>query len=54
MKIKFADGVEFDTGGEYRIEERTDGFYIVGQGGLIPVKDRAEGEELIKCLKRLP
>lgn len=50
MSIKFSDGMEFDTSGEYRIEQRADGLYVVGRGALIPVDDRAEGEWLIKSL----
>lgn len=48
--LKFSDGVEFDTGGELRVEARSDGYYVVGQGMLIPVSDRKEGEEVIQEL----
>ena len=49
--LRFSDGVSFDTSGAYRIERRSDGYYVVGGGMLIPVADRAEGEEVIADLK---
>ncbi|MDI6840473.1 MAG: hypothetical protein QMD71_06480 [bacterium] len=45
--IKFTDGEEFDTSGELRVEKRKDGWYVVGKGMLIPVKDREEAQEVI-------
>jgi len=32
--LKFSDGVQFDTSGEYRIEKRYDGYYVTGHGML--------------------
>jgi hypothetical protein len=49
--LRFSDGIEFDTTGELRIEERFDGFYVVGEGWLIPVAGIEEGNETIKRLK---
>jgi len=46
--LKFSDGIDFDTSGELRVEARSDGYYVVGQGMLIPVSDRNEGEEVIR------
>ena len=48
--IRFTDGVEFDTSGDYRIELRDDGFYIVGRGLLMPVADIIEGEWMLREL----
>ena len=48
--LKFSDGMEFDTSGELRVECRKDGCYVVGEGMLVPVSDRKEGEELIQEL----
>jgi hypothetical protein len=48
MTLKFSDGMEFDTSGEPRIESRSDGLYVVGNGQLIPVSSREEAEEIIK------
>ena len=47
MTLKFSDGMEFDTSGPLRIESRSDGLYVVGQGQLIPVNSREEAEEII-------
>lgn len=50
MSLTFSDGMTFDTSGELRTEERSDGWYVVGNGMLIPVKDEIEGQELIHKL----
>jgi hypothetical protein len=49
--LRFSDGIEFDITGELRIEERFDGFYVVGGGWLIPVAGIEEGNETIQRLK---
>lgn len=51
-KLKFKDGEEFNTSGPLRTEERFDGLYVVGRGHLIPVKDKAEAEAIIKNLEK--
>ena len=48
--LKFSDGMEFDTTGKLRLECRSDGWYVVGQGMLMPVDNRQEGEEVIREL----
>jgi len=48
--LRFSDGVEFDTGGGYRVVHASDGWYVVGKGMLCPVDDRADGEDLIARL----
>jgi len=46
--MKFSDGMEFDTmSTSYRVVRKTDGYYVVGRGMLIPVSDASEGWELI-------
>jgi hypothetical protein len=45
--LRFSDGMEFDLSGPLRIEERSDGFYVVGEGFMCAVKDPAEGEAFI-------
>jgi hypothetical protein len=52
MILKFNDGENFDTSGPLRVERRKDGWYVVGEGMLIPVDSREEGEEEIKTLRR--
>lgn len=49
--LKFTDGESFDTSGPLRKEERYDGWYVLGEGKLIPVKDEAEADRLIDYLK---
>jgi len=41
--LKFNDGEEFDLSGPFRVEKRYDGWYVVGENRLIPVRDEAEG-----------
>jgi hypothetical protein len=41
-KIRFSDGVEIDTAGEYRTLKLHDGWYVVGQGTYEACNDRAE------------
>lgn len=49
--LKFTDGEEIDTSGELRLEHRYDGWYLLGQGMLVPIKDPDEGRELMKKFK---
>ena len=46
--LNFDDGENFDTTGELRIDRRKDGYYVIGEGMLIPVDNREEAEEFIK------
>lgn len=48
--LKFTDGENFDTSGTLRKEERKDGWYVLGNGMLIPVKDEKEADTIIKQL----
>ena len=48
--LRFNDGIEIDTSGELRLLELYDGWYVVGEGRLIPVKDEEEGVEIISIL----
>ncbi len=50
-RIRFTDGVSFDTSGDLRTERRFDGLYVVGKGFLCPVADEKEAEELIERFK---
>lgn len=52
-KLRFKDGIEFDTSGPLRSEERSDGWYVVGQERLIPVKSEEEARRLIKRLQTI-
>lgn len=46
--LRFSDGMEFDTGGELRLECRSDGWYVLGQGFFIPVSGKEEGQAIIR------
>lgn len=46
-KLKFSDGMEFDLSGPLRVELRSDGYYVVGQGMLMAVNTKEQGEEYI-------
>jgi len=50
--LKFSDGEEFNLSGELRKEKRYDGWYVLGQGQLIPVRDEEEANEIIRKLKK--
>ena len=50
--LQFDDGVSVDTTGELRILELADGLYVTGEGFLIPVANREEGEETIRDMTR--
>jgi hypothetical protein len=41
--LKFSDGETFDLSGNLRIEERSDGWYVLGENKLIPVIDEEDG-----------
>jgi len=46
--MKFSDGMEFDLSGPMRIEERSDGLYVVGNNMLIPVNSIEAGLSIIR------
>jgi len=45
--LKFNDGVEIDTSGPLRKMQLEDGWYVVGEGILLPVDDENEAN---KCM----
>ena len=47
VELKFSDGMIIHTHGTLRIIELSDGWYLVGDGKLIPVKDENEGSEIL-------
>ena len=46
-QLKFSDGEEFDLSGPLRVEFRTDGLYVVGQGMMMAVDTLLEGQNFI-------
>jgi hypothetical protein len=53
-RLRFTDGVEFDTSGPLRIESRPDGLYVVGHGFLCGVDSEEDGEQMIARLQTPP
>lgn len=47
-KLRFTDGQEFDLSGKLHKEHRPDGWYIVGNGMLIPANDETVANEYIR------
>lgn len=50
MTLRFNDGMEFDTSGALRLEKRSDGWYVIGEGFLMAVDSPGEGLEIIDSL----
>ncbi|CAB4175043.1 hypothetical protein UFOVP972_105 [uncultured Caudovirales phage] len=46
-RLRFTDGEEFDLSGPIRKEERYDGWYVIGENRLIPVKDEEEADRVM-------
>ena len=49
--LRFSDGITMDTSGELRLKEEYDGWYVLGEGMMIPVNSREEGIEYIEQRK---
>ena len=49
-KLTFTDGESFDLSGPLRLEERYDGWYVLGNGRMIPVASQDAGNILITQL----
>jgi hypothetical protein len=52
MTLKFSDGMEFKTDSELHVERRRDGWYVVGNGMLIPANDYEEAKEILEEMKK--
>ena len=52
--LRFSDGISVNTSGELRPLELPDGWYVVGEGKLIPVKNKEEAKSLIKSMTEKP
>lgn len=48
VMLRFNDGMEFDVSGPMRLSHRSDGWYVVGRGRLIPVDSPDEGNKIIE------
>ena len=49
-QLKFSDGMVIHTHGELRCIEFSDGWYVVGEGKLIPVPNENEGKRVINII----
>jgi len=49
--LKFNDGEVFDLSGPLRVELRSDGWYVLGEGKMMAVNSQSEGLKLIETLK---
>ena len=49
--LRFSDGEEFDTSVELQLMKRKDGWYVIGEGLLIPVVDIDKGRAMLKQIK---
>lgn len=50
-KLRFSDGMEFETSGPMRVVQRSDGWYVVGEGCVIPMKTQEMAERYITELE---
>jgi DNA-binding PadR family transcriptional regulator len=48
--IEFSDGSKAETTGELRIEEGANGWYVLGDGIILPAMDREEAEFLLETI----
>ena len=46
-KLTFTDGQTFDLSGPLRLEERYDGWYVLGNNRMVPVASQDAGRRLI-------
>jgi len=49
--LTFSDGESFDTSVELQLTHRKDGWYVIGEGLLIPVVDIDKGRTMLKQIK---
>ena len=50
MSLTFSDGMTFNTSGPLRLTRRSDGWYVIGEGMLMPVEGPAEGRIIIDSM----
>ena len=53
MKLKYTDGIEIDTDGPFRILNLKDGWYLAGEGLLVPLKDEQEGLDYLAEIRKV-
>lgn len=53
MKLKYTDGIEIDTDGPFRILHHRDGWYLAGEGLLIPLENEQEGLDYLDQIAKV-
>ena len=48
--LRFDDGINIDTSGELRAIKLSDGWYLIGQGLMLPAESEGKAHELLKEL----
>ncbi len=51
-KLEFSDGMVIHTHGPLRCVEFSDGWYVVGEGKLIPVSSEVDGHYIISNIQK--
>ena len=46
-QLKFSDGETFNLNGPLRVELRSDGYYVLGQGMMMAVDTLEQGQKVI-------
>lgn len=44
--------MEIDTGGDYRVIRKSDGYYVTGHDFLCPVVSYEQGKQMIETLEK--
>lgn len=50
--LRFSDGIEIDTSGDYRTLRLPDGWYVVGHGIFCPCRDEDDAIKLRDEMKK--
>lgn len=50
--LRFNDGMNIDTSGNYRIVRKSDGLYVVGHGYMEAAADMEEAREILADLQK--
>lgn len=51
--LRFSDGVNVNTDGPLRVKLLRDGWYVVGDGMLLPCDSQQDAEQTLKDLSRV-
>jgi len=48
--LRFNDGITIDTSGPLRTMRLSDGWYVVGEGMLLPAEDHDDAEQMLSAM----